>query len=88
MDFQSFIMELTSCIFFHFHQKKRYLNQPIFQKNFSRLRYKNNIIEYLDNNFPNIKYKISFKEEGYSLCLIKMSNNSLIIFQLGFLETG
>ena len=43
MDFQSFTNGINFMYIYHFLQKKLYLNQHIFQKDFSRLKYKNNI---------------------------------------------
>ena len=59
------LMELILCIFYHFSSKKALFESTYFsQKTYSRSKYKNNIIKYLNKNFPNVKYKINFKEQG------------------------
>ena len=65
MDFQSFSNGINFMYILPFSSKKALFESTYFsKKSFSRLRYKNNIIKYLNKNFPNAKYKISFKEEG------------------------
>ena len=65
MDFQSFSNGINFMYILPFSSKKALFESTYFSKKaFSRLRYKNNIMEYLGKNFPNAKYKISFKEEG------------------------
>ena len=65
MDFQSFSNGINFMYILPFTSKKALFESTYFsQKTFSKLRYKKNVIKYLDRNFPNIKYKIYFKEQG------------------------
>ena len=65
MDFQSFSDGINFMYILPFSSKKALFESTYFsKKTFSRLKYKNNITRYLDENFPNVRYKINFKEEG------------------------
>ena len=65
MDFQSFVNGINFMYILPFTTKKALFESTYFSpKTYSRSRYKNNIIKYLNKNFPNIKYKINFKEQG------------------------
>ena len=65
MDFQSFSNGINFMYILPFTSKKALFESTYFsQKTFSKLRYKKNVIKYLDRNFPNTKYKIYFKEQG------------------------
>ena len=65
MDFQSFTNGINFMYILPFTSKKALFESTYFsQKTFTRLKYKKDVIQYLDRNFPNIKYKIKFKEQG------------------------
>ncbi len=65
MDFQSFSNGINFMYILPFTSKKALFESTYFSKKpFPRLKYKNNIIKYLEKNYPHVKYKISFKEEG------------------------
>ena len=65
MDFQSFSNGINFMYILPFTSRKALFESTYFSpKTYSRSRYKNNIIKYLNKNFPNIKYKINFKEQG------------------------
>jgi lycopene beta-cyclase len=65
MDFQSFVNGINFMYILPFTTKKALFESTYFsQKTYSRSKYKNNIIKYLNKNFPNVKYKINFKEQG------------------------
>ena len=65
MDFQSFVNGINFMYILPFTSKKALFESTYFsQKTYSRSQYKNNIIKYLKKNFPNVKYKINFKEQG------------------------
>ena len=65
MDFQSFVNGINFMYILPFTSKKALFESTYFSKKIlSRSQYKNNIINYLNKNFPNVKYTISFKEHG------------------------
>ena len=65
MDFQSFVNGINFMYILPFTPKKALFESTYFSKKiYSRSRYKKNIIKYLNKNFPNVKYKINFKEQG------------------------
>ncbi len=65
MDFQSFVNGINFMYILPFTPKKALFESTYFSKKIcSRSRYKNNIIKYINKNFPNVKYKINFKEQG------------------------
>tara|TARA_B100000035_G_scaffold195545_1_gene166952 strand:+ start:3599 stop:4750 length:1152 start_codon:yes stop_codon:yes gene_type:complete len=65
MDFQSFVNGINFMYILPFTSKKALFESTYFsQKTYSRSQYKNNIIKYLKKNFPNVRYKINFKEQG------------------------
>ena len=65
MDFQSFVNGINFMYILPFTSKKALFESTYFSKRiYSRSQYKNNIIKYLNKNFPNEKYTISFKEQG------------------------
>ena len=43
--------------------------------------YKKNVIEYLKDNFPNVDYKIKFKEKGIIPMFLEKENNQRIIIK-------
>ena len=65
MDFQSFVNGINFMYILPFTSKKALFESTYFSKKiYSRSQYKNNIIKYLNENFPNVKYTINFKEQG------------------------
>ena len=65
MDFQSFVNGINFMYILPLQLKKALFESTYFSpKTYSRSKYKNNIIKYLNKNFPNVKYKINFNEQG------------------------
>ncbi|MAI29804.1 MAG: hypothetical protein CMP38_06320 [Rickettsiales bacterium] len=65
MDFQSFSDGINFMYILPFSSKKALFESTYFSKKiFARSKYKKNIIQYIDKNFPNVKYQIYFKEQG------------------------
>ena len=65
MDFQSFSNGINFMYILPFTERKALFESTYFsKKTFARIKYKKDVIQYLNRNFPNVKYKIHFKEHG------------------------
>ena len=63
MDFQSFSNGINFMYILPFTERKALFESTYFsKKTFARIKYKKDVIQYLNRNFPNVKYKIHFKE--------------------------
>ena len=75
MDFQSFSDGINFMYILPFSSKKALFESTYFsKKTFSRLKYKNNIIRYLNDNFPNVRYKISRRPKLETANVVSRAN--------------
>tara|TARA_B100000287_G_scaffold370955_1_gene368692 strand:- start:490 stop:1629 length:1140 start_codon:yes stop_codon:yes gene_type:complete len=84
MDLQSFSSGVKFMYVLPFSKKKALFESTYFSQMVYDLSiYKKNVIEYLKDNFPNVDYKIKFKEKGVIPMFLEKKNNQENYYKIG-----